>query len=128
MFRLREMRFLTSNCATRTDAPFISISFAAWKCLSPLFTRAALCRTSARESLTSLRISTGNSPVLLNSTKRPICYASVSIRITHDVSDSITHTLSTTLIGADGKVVQFYPGNEWTVDQVMTDVKKTVGA
>ena len=50
------------------------------------------------------------------------------VGITHDVSDSITHTLSTTLIGADGKVVQFYPGNEWTVDQVMTDVKKTVGA
>ena len=30
----------------------------------------------------------------------------------------ITHTLSTTLIGPDGKVVRFYPGNEWTSDQV----------
>ncbi len=36
--------------------------------------------------------------------------------------DTITHTLSTTLIGADGKVVRFYPGNEWTVQQVMDDV------
>ena len=44
--------------------------------------------------------------------------------ITHDVNDSITHTLSTTLVGADGKVVQFYPGNEWTVEQVLADVKK----
>jgi protein SCO1/2 len=38
--------------------------------------------------------------------------------------DTITHTLSTTLIGPDGKVVQFYPGNEWTPQQVIVDVKK----
>ena len=38
--------------------------------------------------------------------------------------DSITHTLSTTLIGPNGKVVQFYPGNEWTPQQVVGDVKK----
>jgi len=41
---------------------------------------------------------------------------------------SITHTLSTTLVGADGKVVQFYPGNEWTVEQVFADVKRAAGA
>jgi protein SCO1/2 len=46
------------------------------------------------------------------------------VGITHDANDSITHTLSTTLVGADGKVVQFYPGNEWTVEQVLADVKK----
>jgi protein SCO1/2 len=38
--------------------------------------------------------------------------------------DTITHTLSTTLIGPHGKVVQFYPGNEWTPQQVVGDVKK----
>ena len=43
--------------------------------------------------------------------------------MTHDANDSITHTLSTTLIGPDGKVQQFYPGNEWTPDQVIADVK-----
>jgi protein SCO1 len=42
-----------------------------------------------------------------------------------DAADgSITHTLSTTLIGPDGKVVRFYPGNEWTVDQIAGDVKE----
>ena len=46
------------------------------------------------------------------------------VGITHGANDTITHTLSTTLIGPDGKVVQFYPGNEWTPDQVMADVKK----
>jgi protein SCO1/2 len=50
------------------------------------------------------------------------------IGITRDAGDAITHTLSTTLIGADGKVIRFYPGNEWTVDQVMADVKQSAGA
>jgi protein SCO1/2 len=40
----------------------------------------------------------------------------------------ITHTLSTTLIGPDGKVVRFYPGNEWTPEQVLADLKQTVGS
>jgi len=45
-----------------------------------------------------------------------------------DAADgSITHTLSTTLIGPDGKVVQFYPGNDWTVEQVLADVKRAAG-
>jgi len=42
--------------------------------------------------------------------------------------DTITHTLSTTLIGPEGKVAQFYPGNEWTPQQVVADVKKTVSS
>lgn len=45
------------------------------------------------------------------------------VGITRAADQSITHTLSTTLIGADGKVVHFYPGNDWTVDQVLADVK-----
>jgi protein SCO1/2 len=43
--------------------------------------------------------------------------------ITHDAGDSITHSLSTTLIGPDGKVRKFYPGNEWTPDQIFADIK-----
>jgi protein SCO1 len=44
--------------------------------------------------------------------------------ITAGPDDTITHTLSTTLIGPQGKVAEFYPGNEWTPDQVVADVKK----
>lgn len=45
-----------------------------------------------------------------------------------DATDgTITHTLSTTLIGRDGKVLKFYPGNEWTPQQVVTDVKQSLG-
>jgi protein SCO1/2 len=50
------------------------------------------------------------------------------IGLTREPDGTITHTLSTTLIGADGKVVRFYPGNEWTVSQVVADVKHTAGA
>jgi len=50
------------------------------------------------------------------------------VGITHAADNSITHTLSTTLIGADGKVVKFYPGNEWSVDQVVADIEHTAGA
>jgi len=37
---------------------------------------------------------------------------------------TISHTLSTTLIGADGRVVRFYPGNEWTPAQVESDIRE----
>jgi len=38
--------------------------------------------------------------------------------------EMITHTLSTSLIGPNGKVVAFYPGNEWTPAEIVADVKK----
>ena len=46
------------------------------------------------------------------------------VGITYGANDSITHTLSTTLIGPDGKVVHFYPGNDWTPGQVVADMKR----
>jgi len=44
--------------------------------------------------------------------------------MTENADSTITHTLSTTLVGPDGKVARFYPGNEWTVEQVFGDVKQ----
>jgi protein SCO1/2 len=46
------------------------------------------------------------------------------VGITAGADGTINHTLSTTLIGRDGKVVRFYPGNEWTPEQVVNDVKQ----
>lgn len=46
-----------------------------------------------------------------------------NVGLTRSPDNSIMHTLSTTLIGPDGKVQQFYPGNEWTPDQVLADLK-----
>ena len=45
------------------------------------------------------------------------------VGISNEPDQTITHTLSTTLVGRDGKVLRFYPGNEWTPEQVAGDVK-----
>jgi len=50
-----------------------------------------------------------------------------NVGITNEADQTITHTLSTTLVGRDGKVIKFYPGNEWTPDQVFGDVKQSLG-
>ena len=50
------------------------------------------------------------------------------VGITNAADGSITHSLSTTLIGPDGKVLRFYPGNEWTAEDVMTDLRKVAGS
>ena len=47
------------------------------------------------------------------------------VGLTDGADDTINHTLSTTLIGPDGKVVRFYPGNDWTPDQIVADVKES---
>jgi protein SCO1 len=46
------------------------------------------------------------------------------VGLTNEADNTITHTLSTTLIGPDGKVVRFYPGNEWTPEELLSDVAK----
>jgi protein SCO1/2 len=44
--------------------------------------------------------------------------------MTTEADSTITHTLSTTLIGPNGKVVRYYPGNEWTPEQVLADLSR----
>ena len=46
------------------------------------------------------------------------------VGLTNEQNGTITHTLSTTLIGPDGKVVRFYPGNEWTPQDLLADVQR----
>jgi protein SCO1/2 len=36
----------------------------------------------------------------------------------------ITHNLRTAIIGADGRLVKVYTGNDWTPEQVLADLKK----
>jgi protein SCO1/2 len=50
------------------------------------------------------------------------------VGLTDGGDGTINHTLSTTLIGRDGKVIKFYPGNEWTPGQVLADMKQAAGA
>jgi protein SCO1/2 len=51
-----------------------------------------------------------------------------NLGMTAGADTMITHTLSTTLIGPDGKVVRFYPGNAWTPEQVLADMKQLAGS
>ena len=50
-----------------------------------------------------------------------------NVGISDGGNGTINHTLSTTVIGPDGKVATFYPGNEWTPDQLLGDVKRLAG-
>jgi len=49
------------------------------------------------------------------------------IGATPEANRTITHSLSTVVIAPDGKLYKWYPGNEWTVDQIMTDVRNLAG-
>ncbi len=43
-----------------------------------------------------------------------------------ETNSSITHSLSTVLIGPDGKVANWYPGNEWNPEEVLSDIRKVL--
>ena len=46
-----------------------------------------------------------------------------NVGMSNGENGTITHTLSTTVIGPDGKVTKFYPGNEWTPGELLADIK-----
>ncbi len=48
------------------------------------------------------------------------------VGVTPGDSKSLTHSLSTVLIGKDGKVIQWYPTNEWQPNDVVATIKKNV--
>jgi protein SCO1/2 len=40
----------------------------------------------------------------------------------------ITHNLRTAIVDREGRVVKVYTGNDWTPDQILTDLKPVAGA
>jgi len=46
------------------------------------------------------------------------------VGVTPEKDHTITHSLSTAVIGPDGRVFTWYPTNDWTPDQVLADIKK----
>jgi protein SCO1 len=48
------------------------------------------------------------------------------VGVTPEKDKTITHSLSTVVIGPDGKVFKWYPTNDWTPEQVLADVKELV--
>jgi len=54
-------------------------------------------------------------------------YKFFDIGVTPEKDKTITHSLSTVLIGPDSKVVKWYPTNEWTPEQMVGDIKELAG-
>lgn len=46
------------------------------------------------------------------------------VGVTPGENGTLQHSLSTVLIGKDGKVIAFYPTNDWTPAQLMAQIKK----
>jgi protein SCO1 len=77
--------------------------------------------SDAREAFSHWDFAVPEEPVLKEMAKY------FDVGLTPGQDETINHTLSTTLIGPDGKVVKFYPGNEWTAAQVTADVRAVLG-
>jgi protein SCO1 len=48
-----------------------------------------------------------------------------NVGVTPGDSKSLTHSLSTVLIGKDGKIVDWYPTNEWKPEVVVAAIRKS---
>jgi protein SCO1/2 len=48
-----------------------------------------------------------------------------NVGVTPGDSKSLTHSLSTVLIGKDGKIVDWYPTNEWKPEEIVAAIKKS---
>lgn len=51
-----------------------------------------------------------------------------NLGVTPGDGKTLTHSLSTILIGKDGRIVNWYPGNEWQPDEVLAEIKKAAAA
>jgi protein SCO1 len=61
-------------------------------------------------------------------TELPSVLQFFDVGATPEKDHTITHSLSTLVIGPDGKVVKWYPTNDWTPEQMVNDVKQIVEA
>jgi protein SCO1/2 len=47
-----------------------------------------------------------------------------NVGVTPGDSKSLTHSLSTVLVGRDGKIIEWYPNNEWKPEDVIATIRK----
>jgi protein SCO1 len=50
-----------------------------------------------------------------------------NVGVTPGDNKSLTHSLSTVLIGKDGKIIAWYPDNDWKPEDVVATIRKNVG-
>jgi protein SCO1/2 len=58
----------------------------------------------------------------------PVITQYFDVGVTPGSSKTLTHSLSTVLIGKDGKVIAWYPNNEWKPADVVAQMKQAAGA
>jgi protein SCO1/2 len=61
-----------------------------------------------------------------NKSDLPAVLRYFDVGATPEKDKTITHSLSTLVIGPDGKVFKWYPTNDWTPDQVLSDIKQLI--
>ena len=50
------------------------------------------------------------------------------VGVTPGQNGTLQHSLSTVVIGKDGKVIAFYPTNDWAPSEVLTQIQRAVAA
>jgi protein SCO1/2 len=139
--------FMYTKCPMPTFCPFLDRSFAAIQ--KSLETDPALAALKGRVHLVSVSFdpATDTPAVLKEHAARlkadPKVWTFLTgdrddidqfamrfgVQLARDVNDpvNITHTLRTAIVDADGKLVKTYIGNEWTPEQVLSDLKPVAG-
>jgi protein SCO1/2 len=51
-----------------------------------------------------------------------------NVGVTPGENNSLTHSLSTVVIGKDGKIAAWYPTNDWDTTEVISQIKKAAAA
>ncbi len=47
-----------------------------------------------------------------------------NVGVTPGDDKTLTHSLSTVLIGKDGKIIEWYPTNDWKPEDVVVTIRK----
>ena len=54
--------------------------------------------------------------------------AAFGVNVIREADATITHSLRTAVIGPDGRVAALYDNTDWTVDRLVSDLRKTLTA
>jgi protein SCO1 len=110
-------REILADPGLASRARLVSVSF------DPRHDTPAIVAAHAKERGADVRVwsyVTGDAAAIEHLTSR----FGVSTIEEHDAAETITHNLRTAIVDARGRLVKFYTGNDWTVQQVMADLRE----
>lgn len=110
-------RAILADPALAPRARLVSVSF------DPRHDTPAIIAAHAKERGADVRVwsyLTGDASAIDHLTSR----FGVSTIDEHDAPETITHNLRTAVVDGRGRLVKFYTGNEWTVEQLLADLRE----